>query len=68
MKHLLIDIPFGYSYGFPKQIPDEYVTTIEERLTIDPDKRVEYRAWLTEQNDGKEVEGYCRFITVEDGE
>jgi hypothetical protein len=65
MKILLIDIPSGWVKGFPKQIPEEFVKEVDGRLQVDPNKRSEYVEWLTEQNGGKKVEGYCRFITEE---
>lgn len=64
---LFIDIPSGWLKGFPKQVPREFTTVdvTHDMLRLDPLKFDEYREWLTEQNGGKEVEGFCRFFVME---
>lgn len=51
----IIDIPSGYKYGFPKELPDN----------IDPDNVKQLRAWLVgEGYPEKDVDfamKYCRF-------
>lgn len=67
VKALFIDIPSGWTKGFPKQVPQELTAfdSAYNMLRVDPLKLDEYREWLTEQNGGEEVEGFCRSFVME---
>ncbi len=55
MKQLIVDPNSGYLYGFPKAVPEEFVTRSGEEVFIADGQREGFAEWLQAECKGNEI-------------
>jgi hypothetical protein len=60
MLKLIVDPNSGYLYGFPKAVPEEFVTRSGDEVFIADGQRKAFSEWLQAECGGNEI-GYVRM-------